>query len=579
MNRRYENKKGITLVALVITIIILLILATISIQSLTHTGLFKRAQEAATQTQKAQIAEEVELLYIEAQMDYHTKNTKITSEKEYLEEKFNNYTTASGAILKYDKEKDQYQYIDKKQNVYNLVIDESGNVTILDGNGLYATLNINNNNEITLNTKIDYSIIGTGEKEITLKIGDIILYNTKTTEKNALNTINIDDIKEKIKALDFGEQYSLILEIKIKDSITKKEVKVTNYTLSNEKDVKTLANIVNNGNNLQGKTIYQICDIDLHGSESNKWTPIGNKKNSFYGTYNGGQNNIENLYINYNEGIQPQGYFGQNDGNISDVIIKSGSLKSNKCTGAVVGYNNGQVQRCINHVNVTLNSTLDGDSCGGVIGTAKNGSVSELVNYGEISAITTGKATRTGGVVGCVDNNTILNYCYNVGNITATTENGLCCQTAGVAPLEDQKQEPIYNSYNLGNITVNENGEKDDRWAHVGGISTDIKYMYNCFNAGKITFSSTYGKGTHVGGLYGTGWDNVSIFKNCYWLKGSYSKAGSTQFYADPDKSEIIEVNSEAELKNKALEILGTEHYKKDENNINNRWPIFKWQK
>ena len=49
-----ENKdKGITLVALVITIIILLILATISIQSLTNTGLFKNAQKAKDETQKA----------------------------------------------------------------------------------------------------------------------------------------------------------------------------------------------------------------------------------------------------------------------------------------------------------------------------------------------------------------------------------------------------------------------------------------------------------------------------------------------------------------------------------------------
>ena len=37
-----KNTKGITLVALVITIIILLILATISIQSLTNTGLFQK---------------------------------------------------------------------------------------------------------------------------------------------------------------------------------------------------------------------------------------------------------------------------------------------------------------------------------------------------------------------------------------------------------------------------------------------------------------------------------------------------------------------------------------------------------
>ena len=50
-----KNKdRGITLVALVITIIILLILATISIQSLTNTGLFQKAQEAQEKTQNAE---------------------------------------------------------------------------------------------------------------------------------------------------------------------------------------------------------------------------------------------------------------------------------------------------------------------------------------------------------------------------------------------------------------------------------------------------------------------------------------------------------------------------------------------
>ena len=53
MEKFKNNTKGITLVALVITIIILLILATISIQSLTNTGLFKNAQKAKDETQNA----------------------------------------------------------------------------------------------------------------------------------------------------------------------------------------------------------------------------------------------------------------------------------------------------------------------------------------------------------------------------------------------------------------------------------------------------------------------------------------------------------------------------------------------
>ena len=48
-----NRSNGITLVALVISIIILLILATISIQALTNTGLFAKAQEAKEKTKNA----------------------------------------------------------------------------------------------------------------------------------------------------------------------------------------------------------------------------------------------------------------------------------------------------------------------------------------------------------------------------------------------------------------------------------------------------------------------------------------------------------------------------------------------
>ncbi len=51
--KKTNGQKGITLVALVITIVILLILATISIQSLTNTGLFAKAQEAKEKTKNA----------------------------------------------------------------------------------------------------------------------------------------------------------------------------------------------------------------------------------------------------------------------------------------------------------------------------------------------------------------------------------------------------------------------------------------------------------------------------------------------------------------------------------------------
>ena len=51
--KKLKQNKGITLVALVITIVILLILAGISIQALTNTGLFEKAKDAKVETQIA----------------------------------------------------------------------------------------------------------------------------------------------------------------------------------------------------------------------------------------------------------------------------------------------------------------------------------------------------------------------------------------------------------------------------------------------------------------------------------------------------------------------------------------------
>ena len=56
-----KSIKGITLVALVITIVILLILAGISIQAITNTGLFENAKEAKKQSEIANVKEQIQL--------------------------------------------------------------------------------------------------------------------------------------------------------------------------------------------------------------------------------------------------------------------------------------------------------------------------------------------------------------------------------------------------------------------------------------------------------------------------------------------------------------------------------------
>ncbi len=75
---KFCNNNGITLVALVITIIILLILAGISISALAGSGLLKKAELAKEETLIAQYKEKIELIKAETRLSY---NGEITLER------------------------------------------------------------------------------------------------------------------------------------------------------------------------------------------------------------------------------------------------------------------------------------------------------------------------------------------------------------------------------------------------------------------------------------------------------------------------------------------------------------------
>ena len=76
MKKIKPENKGITLIALVITIIILLILATISIQSLTNTGLFQKANEAKDKTKNATENQSKTLNEYEDELNKYISETK-----------------------------------------------------------------------------------------------------------------------------------------------------------------------------------------------------------------------------------------------------------------------------------------------------------------------------------------------------------------------------------------------------------------------------------------------------------------------------------------------------------------------
>ena len=78
MKNLQEKNNGITLIALVITIIILLILAGLSISALTGSGLFAKAQESTRISEIKEIEEVARLLYMERQMEEVTRGENAT---------------------------------------------------------------------------------------------------------------------------------------------------------------------------------------------------------------------------------------------------------------------------------------------------------------------------------------------------------------------------------------------------------------------------------------------------------------------------------------------------------------------
>ena len=131
------NNKGITLVALVITIIVLLILAGISIQAITNTGLFANAKKAKEKSMEGQLKEEISLAIQSIQTEEIYKGNSVTLE------------TLAGGQLQKELKDITAELADGEINGeykdYEYTIDDKFNVTI---NGPVTGVRIKGNAEV-----------------------------------------------------------------------------------------------------------------------------------------------------------------------------------------------------------------------------------------------------------------------------------------------------------------------------------------------------------------------------------------------------------------------------------------------
>lgn len=202
-----KNSKGITLVALIITIIILLILAGISIATLTNTRLFKNVKLAKEKEEISQALEELKIKIMEVQTQKNGNANlediityfKNDNENEYIIS-LNSISSINGEIPNVEDAKEIYVIYKK----YQFKIDANLNVEFIDkytkndDNEIFITYDANGgnnepkkqtkNNNVISNIKPvrdNYIFLGWGTSKdalhVSYKAGDVYTGNKPIT--------------------------------------------------------------------------------------------------------------------------------------------------------------------------------------------------------------------------------------------------------------------------------------------------------------------------------------------------------------------------------------------------------------
>ena len=245
--------------------------------------------------------------------------------------------------------------------------------------------------------------------------------------------------------------------------------------------------------NYWAKDYIQVADIDA--SSTVNWnnglgfSPIGNTKRIFYGSYNGKGNKIKGLYINRAK-TDSVGFFGCATGNnIDSLTIDSAYIIGSNTVGGIAG-----TFTSTNKVNSMKNCVVNGEisgkkNVGGLVGLLYGSNVNAYPSIKDCftSGIVNG-TENTGGLIGLsFDTKAQINQCHSVATIIGS-QFSVCI--GGLIGL--LWKGSVTNCYYKGNISGTTN---------VGGL---VGYNFNNANIANC-FTVVNVSGTEqIGGLVGS---------------------------------------------------------------------------
>lgn len=550
---------------MVITIIVLLILAGISIATLTgDNGILSKANKAKEETELAEVKEKVNLMLA----DYRIE--KIDNQELKLLEYFNE-RKEKGEID--DVLENQEGNIEVTIDGY-IVIIEQENLTIIDIR----------DTDYLIGT---YRIKGYNQEKNVIEIGVIFKSDTNIQTvicpNNETKTYSEKEIEVDYEVID-GKQYEFIVEAE--DKRQKYMIQTKGTTVGNKVNSKEaleeVAQLVNLGCSYENKTITIGSDINLNGSKDNQWIPIGNQTNKFKGTLDGNNKTITNLYIDSNE--NNQALFGENSGTIKNITIANSSIKSSsEYTAGIVAYNDttGIIENVHNQsCTITLdsaNGTMFGATAGGICA-VNYGVIKKCSNNADVLSNTKEmpRNATAGGIVGGAFeiNQCEILECYNTGDITATSDSR-CGYSGGIIGASTIGKLSIHNCYNTGKIVSKgiSGNAINYKYATSGGIigyiGADVECSY-CYNIGKIEAQQNFGGILGCNGLNNGYGGSLTQFTNLYYLDTSAD-------YIVGNSSDTAGCLTNENMKGNGLLNNLNDKWRQLEN-LNDGYPVLSWQ-
>ena len=543
-----QGQNGITLIALVVTIIVLIILAGVSIAMLVgENGIITQAQKAKEETGQAEAREKLEMALLDLQMEKYTNSN-------YNDEEFiTDYLASQGMVAQDDIViVGDYQFVIDRENLGVTQSLGRGNESSSIEIGLNSQL-ASDYTKATLNIEIQGS---DAISKIQIN-GAEVSVPEKTDNKYTVTQEVTTNGTYSVYVLDSNEEYKIaqIQETEISEDMQ----------ISTKEQLESFRDRVNNGATYEGRTITLQNDIDLQGNEDNQWIPIGRSSTiAFKGTFDGNHHTIKNIYIDTTEDYQ--GLFGvAQNATIENVTLTGNIANTGNRSGGMVGLlkANATVINCHNEATIY---SAEGNRVGGIVGYMEP--YSTVLNCSNKNNVTVLGRTNeeeqqsfAGGIAGACDGQ--LEGCYNTGEIYAH------CLAGGIAG--GILQGEIKNCYNTGDVKVD--------YKKAGGISGYIHY-YSGGTVGYTRIMNTYSTGIvtgpdQIGASIGTITSQESILQadNNYALTQNDLPAigeGIT------NENVTAELKTSDELKQLAA-TLGSA-FQEDTKNINDGYPILSWQ-